>query len=86
MPPPPPPPRVGLTVPGAVPKPWGWSCPAHTGSLLPQENGGEPRSNSVSESPSSPGPLAVSPNSSETHSEVGLGVLGRWWLGSGVWG
>ncbi|NWV02528.1 NHRF1 protein, partial [Ptilonorhynchus violaceus] len=34
-----------------------------------KENGGEPRSNSVSESPSSPGPLAVSPNSSETHSE-----------------
>ncbi|PKK25551.1 solute carrier family 9, subfamily A (NHE3, cation proton antiporter 3), member 3 regulator 1 [Columba livia] len=36
-----------------------------------KENGGEPRSNSVSESPSSPGPLAVSPNSSETHSEEG---------------
>ncbi|NXB84552.1 NHRF1 protein, partial [Vidua chalybeata] len=35
----------------------------------PQENGGEPRSHSVSESPSSPAPLAVSPNSSETHSE-----------------
>ncbi|NWH15417.1 NHRF1 protein, partial [Grus americana] len=34
-----------------------------------KENGGELRSNSVSESPSSPGPLAVSPNSSETHSE-----------------
>ncbi|KAK2528508.1 Slc9a3r1 [Columba guinea] len=34
-----------------------------------KENGGEPRSNSVSESPSSPGPLAVSPNSSETLSE-----------------
>uniref|UniRef100_A0A8C3UJF3 Na(+)/H(+) exchange regulatory cofactor NHE-RF n=1 Tax=Catharus ustulatus TaxID=91951 RepID=A0A8C3UJF3_CATUS len=34
-----------------------------------KENGGEPRSNSVSESPSSPAPLAVSPNSSETHSE-----------------
>ncbi|NXV92394.1 NHRF1 protein, partial [Calonectris borealis] len=33
------------------------------------ENGGEPRSNSVSESPSSPGPLAVSPDSSETLSE-----------------
>ncbi|NXL65652.1 NHRF1 protein, partial [Chordeiles acutipennis] len=34
-----------------------------------KENGGEPQSNSVSESPSSPGPLAVSPDSSETHSE-----------------
>ncbi|NXE10605.1 NHRF1 protein, partial [Lophotis ruficrista] len=34
-----------------------------------KENGGEPQSNSVSESPSSPGPLAVSPTSSETHSE-----------------
>ncbi|NXC85011.1 NHRF1 protein, partial [Cercotrichas coryphoeus] len=34
-----------------------------------KENGGEPRSSSVSESPSSPAPLAVSPNSSETHSE-----------------
>ncbi|NXE38625.1 NHRF1 protein, partial [Ptilorrhoa leucosticta] len=41
-----------------------------------KENGGEPRSNSVSESPSSPAPLAVSPNSSETHSEVGLGMPG----------
>ncbi|NXK09353.1 NHRF1 protein, partial [Herpetotheres cachinnans] len=35
----------------------------------PQENSGELRSNSVSESPSSPGLLAVSPDSSETHSE-----------------
>ncbi|NWU77151.1 NHRF1 protein, partial [Onychorhynchus coronatus] len=34
-----------------------------------KENSGEPQSNSVSESPSSPAPLAVSPNSSETHSE-----------------
>ncbi|KAM6050416.1 Na(+)/H(+) exchange regulatory cofactor NHE-RF1 [Chlamydotis macqueenii] len=34
-----------------------------------KENGGEPQSNSVSESPSSPGPLAVSPTFSETHSE-----------------
>ncbi|KAF1454997.1 Na(+)/H(+) exchange regulatory cofactor NHE-RF1, partial [Spheniscus demersus] len=34
-----------------------------------KENGGEPRSNSVSESPSSPGPLAVSPDSGETHSK-----------------
>ncbi|NWS01979.1 NHRF1 protein, partial [Motacilla alba] len=34
-----------------------------------KENGGEPRSHSVSESPSSPAPVAVSPNSSETHSE-----------------
>lgn len=34
-----------------------------------KENGGEPRSNSVSESPSSPGPLAASPDSSETLSE-----------------
>ncbi|NXE28944.1 NHRF1 protein, partial [Ardeotis kori] len=34
-----------------------------------KENGGELQSNSVSESPSSPGPLAVSPTSSETHSE-----------------
>ncbi|XP_074016318.1 Na(+)/H(+) exchange regulatory cofactor NHE-RF1 [Numenius arquata] len=36
---------------------------------IEKENGGEPRSNSVSESPSSPGPLAVSPNSTDTHSE-----------------
>uniref|UniRef100_A0A8C3EDY8 Na(+)/H(+) exchange regulatory cofactor NHE-RF1 n=1 Tax=Corvus moneduloides TaxID=1196302 RepID=A0A8C3EDY8_CORMO len=35
------------------------------------ENGGELQSSSVSESPSSPVPLAVSPNSSETHSEEG---------------
>ncbi|NXE75965.1 NHRF1 protein, partial [Cochlearius cochlearius] len=34
-----------------------------------KENGGEPRSNSVSESPSSPGPLAVSPDAGETRSE-----------------
>ncbi|NXW43954.1 NHRF1 protein, partial [Nyctiprogne leucopyga] len=34
-----------------------------------KENGGEPQSNSVSESPSSPGPLAVSPDSGDTHSE-----------------
>ncbi|NXR06448.1 NHRF1 protein, partial [Semnornis frantzii] len=34
-----------------------------------KENGGEPRSNSVSESPSSPRPLAVSPESGETQSE-----------------
>ncbi|NXS68084.1 NHRF1 protein, partial [Pandion haliaetus] len=33
------------------------------------ENGGEPQSNSVSESPSSPGPVALSPDSIETHSE-----------------
>ncbi|NXW77221.1 NHRF1 protein, partial [Hirundo rustica] len=36
-----------------------------------KENGGEPQSNSVSESPSSPTPLGVSPNSSETHSKEG---------------
>ncbi|XP_059684247.1 Na(+)/H(+) exchange regulatory cofactor NHE-RF1 [Gavia stellata] len=36
-----------------------------------KENGGEPQSNSVSESPSSPGPLAMSPDSSETHSKEG---------------
>ncbi|OWK57634.1 Na(+)/H(+) exchange regulatory cofactor NHE-RF1 [Lonchura striata] len=36
-----------------------------------KENGGEPRSHSVSESPASPTALAVSPNSSETHSEEG---------------
>ncbi|NXR45375.1 NHRF1 protein, partial [Hippolais icterina] len=36
-----------------------------------KENGGEPRSNSVSESPSSPTLLAMSPNSSETHSKEG---------------
>ncbi|XP_008933719.1 PREDICTED: Na(+)/H(+) exchange regulatory cofactor NHE-RF1, partial [Merops nubicus] len=36
-----------------------------------KENGGEPRSNSVSESPSSPRPLAVSPSSGESHSESG---------------
>ncbi|NWU91483.1 NHRF1 protein, partial [Upupa epops] len=40
-----------------------------TNGDIGKENGGEPRSNSVSESPSSPGPLAVSPDSSETHSE-----------------
>ncbi|NXI31485.1 NHRF1 protein, partial [Sterrhoptilus dennistouni] len=34
-----------------------------------KENGGEPRPSSVSESPSSPTPLAVSPNASETHSK-----------------
>ncbi|NXR04577.1 NHRF1 protein, partial [Sagittarius serpentarius] len=34
-----------------------------------KENGGEPQSNSVSESPSSPAPLAVSTDSGETHSE-----------------
>ncbi|KFQ47746.1 Na(+)/H(+) exchange regulatory cofactor NHE-RF1, partial [Nestor notabilis] len=34
-----------------------------------KENGAEPRSSSVSESPSSPGPLAMSPNSSDTHSK-----------------
>ncbi|KQK73460.1 Na(+)/H(+) exchange regulatory cofactor NHE-RF1 [Amazona aestiva] len=34
-----------------------------------KENGTEPRSSSVSESPSSPGPLAVSPNSSDTQSK-----------------
>uniref|UniRef100_A0A663DV74 Na(+)/H(+) exchange regulatory cofactor NHE-RF n=1 Tax=Aquila chrysaetos chrysaetos TaxID=223781 RepID=A0A663DV74_AQUCH len=33
------------------------------------ENGGDSQSNSVSESPSSPGLLAVSPDSGETHSE-----------------
>ncbi|NWV97759.1 NHRF1 protein, partial [Machaerirhynchus nigripectus] len=36
-----------------------------------KENGGEPRSSSVSESPSSPVPLAASPNASDTHSEEG---------------
>ncbi|NWR82438.1 NHRF1 protein, partial [Furnarius figulus] len=36
---------------------------------IEKENSGEPQSNSVSESPSSPAPLSVSPNSSETHSE-----------------
>ncbi|NXC60250.1 NHRF1 protein, partial [Aleadryas rufinucha] len=52
-----------------------------------KENGGEPRSSSVSESPSSPAPLAMSPNSSETHSEVGLGMPGGgsdWKAGSGL--
>ncbi|KAM8992195.1 Na(+)/H(+) exchange regulatory cofactor NHE-RF1 [Ara ararauna] len=34
-----------------------------------KENGTEPRSSSVSESPSSPGPLAMSPNSSDTQSK-----------------
>nr|XP_009488706.1 PREDICTED: Na(+)/H(+) exchange regulatory cofactor NHE-RF1 [Pelecanus crispus] len=34
-----------------------------------KENGGEPRSNSVSESPSSLRPLSMSPDSVETHSE-----------------
>ncbi|NWS19780.1 NHRF1 protein, partial [Pachyramphus minor] len=42
---------------------------------IEKENSREPQSNSVSESLSSPAPLAVSPNSSETHSEVGLGIL-----------
>ena len=81
-------PWVGLATPGAVPKPQGWSRPAHARSLLPpQENGGEPQSNSVSENPSSPGPLAASPDSGETHSEVGLGMPGRgggWKVGSGL--
>ncbi|NXF05745.1 NHRF1 protein, partial [Smithornis capensis] len=36
---------------------------------IEKENSGEPRSNSVSESPSNPVPLAVSPNSSESHTE-----------------
>lgn len=40
---------------------------------LPQENGGELRLNSVSERPPSPA-LATSPEGSETHSEVGLGI------------
>uniref|UniRef100_A0A663LSS5 Na(+)/H(+) exchange regulatory cofactor NHE-RF1 n=1 Tax=Athene cunicularia TaxID=194338 RepID=A0A663LSS5_ATHCN len=40
------------------------------GTVLQGENGGELRSSSVSESPSSPGLLAVSPDSGETHSEV----------------
>ncbi|NWR07971.1 NHRF1 protein, partial [Paradoxornis webbianus] len=35
-----------------------------------KENGGEPQPNSVSETPSSPTPLAVPPNSSETHSKA----------------
>ncbi|NXP07638.1 NHRF1 protein, partial [Thinocorus orbignyianus] len=39
---------------------------------IEKENGGEPRSNSVSESPFSPGPLAVSPNSTDTHSEPNM--------------
>jgi len=55
-----------------------------------QENGGEARSNSVSESPPSPRPLSVSPDSGETHSKVGLGmpgVGGSWRVGSGLsWG
>ncbi|NXX31243.1 NHRF1 protein, partial [Nicator chloris] len=38
---------------------------------IEKENGGELRSNSVSESPSSPVPLAVSPDSSETYSKEG---------------
>ncbi|NXK21801.1 NHRF1 protein, partial [Arenaria interpres] len=37
---------------------------------IEKENSGEPRSNSVSESPSSPGPLATSPNSTNNHSEA----------------
>ncbi|NXP68138.1 NHRF1 protein, partial [Chloropsis cyanopogon] len=52
-----------------------------------KENGGELQSNSVSESPSNPTPLAVSPNSSDTHSEVGLGMPGGgggWKAGSGL--
>ncbi|KAM6345130.1 Na(+)/H(+) exchange regulatory cofactor NHE-RF1 [Alca torda] len=36
---------------------------------IEKENDGELRSNSVSESPSSPGPLATSPDSTNTHSE-----------------
>ncbi|NXX77437.1 NHRF1 protein, partial [Urocolius indicus] len=39
------------------------------GEGLGQENGAESRSNSMSESPSSPGPLATSPNATESHSE-----------------
>ncbi|KFO78459.1 Na(+)/H(+) exchange regulatory cofactor NHE-RF1, partial [Cuculus canorus] len=34
-----------------------------------KENGAEPQSDSVAESPASPGPLATSPASNETHSE-----------------
>lgn len=41
----------------------------------PQENGAE--SQSVSESPPSPAAPAVSPCSSESRSQVGLGVLGE---------
>ncbi|NXE87651.1 NHRF1 protein, partial [Menura novaehollandiae] len=37
---------------------------------IEKENSREARSNSVSESPSSPGPLAVSPNSSDTHTSL----------------
>ncbi|NXH38143.1 NHRF1 protein, partial [Dicaeum eximium] len=36
-----------------------------------KENGREPRSDSVSDSPPSPAPLAASPSSGETHSEEG---------------
>ncbi|NXG93589.1 NHRF1 protein, partial [Stercorarius parasiticus] len=39
---------------------------------IEKENGGELRSNSVSESPSSPGPLAMSPDSTNTHSEPNM--------------
>ncbi|NXJ74764.1 NHRF1 protein, partial [Trogon melanurus] len=39
------------------------------GDCATSENGGEPRSNSLSETPSSPGPLAVSPDSGETQRE-----------------
>ncbi|XP_066056793.1 Na(+)/H(+) exchange regulatory cofactor NHE-RF1 [Chamaea fasciata] len=41
-----------------------------TNGDIGKENGGEPQPNSVSETPSSPTPLAVSPNSSETHSKA----------------
>ncbi|NXW15060.1 NHRF1 protein, partial [Circaetus pectoralis] len=55
----------------------GHPCPHPAGPLpepvangdLGKENGGDSQSNSVSESPSSPGLLAVSPDSGETHSE-----------------
>ncbi|NWS56202.1 NHRF1 protein, partial [Chunga burmeisteri] len=39
---------------------------------IEKENGGEPRSSSVSESPSNPRPLSVSPDSGETHSEPNM--------------
>lgn len=59
-------------------------CSCFFPALSPQENGGEPQPNSVSESLSRPQPLAVSPESGETQSEVGLGESRGWEMASGL--
>ena len=71
-------PRWELQLQGLFPNPRAGAVPLMLAPCSPpQENGGEPRSNSVSESPSSPGPLAMSRSPSETHSEVRLRILGE---------